>query len=137
MKWRFAFDPDSCWPANDRASLNPRQNKLLAALPNVELLRLVPELDPVELHQGQALYESGTAMSYVYFPTTAVVSMVYEFEDGALAETAVVGNEGLVGIAVFMGGDSRLGRAVVLALRARVPNARTGAERRVSNGPAR
>jgi len=77
-------------------------------------LRLVPELDAVELHQGQALYESGSTMPYVYFPTTALVSNVYEFEDGALAETAVVGNEGLVGIAVFMGGDSRLGRAVVL-----------------------
>ena len=95
-------------------SFHPRQNKLLAALPDVELLRLAPELDPVELHQGQALYESGTTMSYAYFPTTALVSMVYEFEDGALAETAVVGNEGMVGIAVFMGGDSRLGRAVVL-----------------------
>ena len=71
------------------ASLNPRQNKLLAALPDVELLRLEAELDGVELHQGQALYESGNAISYAYFPTTAVVSMVYEFEDGALAETAV------------------------------------------------
>jgi len=96
------------------ASLNLRQNKLLAALPYVELLGLEPELEGVELHRGQALYESGTAISYVYFPTTALVAMVYEFEDGALAETAVVGNEGLVGIAVFMGGDSRLGRAVVL-----------------------
>ena len=75
----------------------------------------MPELDAVELHQGQALYESGATMSYAYFPTTALISTVYEFEDGALAETAVVGNEGMVGIAVFMGGDSRLGRAVVLS----------------------
>ena len=96
------------------ASFHPTQNKLLAALPKVELLRLAPELDDVELHHGQALYESGTATSYVYFPTTAIVSTVYEFEDGAMAETAIVGSEGLVGIAVFMGGDSRLGRAVVL-----------------------
>ena len=96
-------------------SFHPRQNKLLAALPIAEFLHLAPELDDVELHRGQALYESGTKISYVYFPTTALVSTVYEFEDGALAETAVVGNEGLVGIAVFMGGDSRLGRAVVLA----------------------
>jgi hypothetical protein len=81
-----------------------RQNKLLAALPDVELLHLAPELHAVELQQGQALYESGTTMSHVYFPTTALVSLVYEFEDGALAETAVVGDEGLVGIAVFMGG---------------------------------
>jgi CRP-like cAMP-binding protein len=95
-------------------SLNPRLNQLLAALPDVERLRLASELDGVEVHQGQALYESGSTISYVYFPTTALVSMVYEFEDGALAETAVVGDEGLVGIAVFMGGDSRLGRALVL-----------------------
>ena len=96
-------------------SFPPQQNKLLAALPDVELLRLAPALEDVELHQGQALYESGNTMSYVYFPTTALVSNVYEFADGALAESAVIGNEGLVGIAVFMGGDSRLGRAVVLA----------------------
>jgi CRP-like cAMP-binding protein len=90
-----------------------RQNQLLAALPDVELRGLARQLDAVELHQGQALHESGTSMSYVYFPTTALVSMVYEFEDGALAETAVVGSEGLVGIAAFMGGGSRLSRAVV------------------------
>jgi CRP-like cAMP-binding protein len=97
------------------ASFHPRQNKLLAALPDTEFLRLVPELALVELHRGQALYESGTTFTYVYFPTTAVVSSVYELEDGALAETAVVGNEGLVGIAAYMGGDSRLGRALVVA----------------------
>jgi CRP-like cAMP-binding protein len=95
-------------------SLDPRLNQLLAALPDVERLRLASELDGVEVHQGQALYESGSTISYVYFPTTALVSMVYEFEDGALAETAVVGDEGLVGIAVFMGGGSWLGRAFVL-----------------------
>ena len=96
-------------------SFHPRHNKLLAALPAAELLRLAPALDGVELRQGQALYESGNTMSYVYFPTTALVSTVYEFEDGASAETAVIGNEGVVGIAVFMGGVSGLGRAVVLA----------------------
>jgi CRP-like cAMP-binding protein len=95
-------------------SFTPRQNKLLAALPVAEVLRLESKLVSVELQQGQALYESGSTLSFVYFPTTAVVSMLYEFEDGASAETAIVGNEGLVGIAVFMGGDSRLGRAVVL-----------------------
>lgn len=63
---------------------HPRRSRLLAALPRLELLRLAPELDPVELHWGRALYESGTAMSSVYFPTTALVSMVYEFEDGSL-----------------------------------------------------
>lgn len=94
--------------------LNPRQNKLLAALPDVELLRLEPELDWVELHRGQALYESGTTISHVLFLAAGLVSMVYEFEDGSLAETAVVGDEGLVGVAAFMGGNSRVGRAVVL-----------------------
>jgi CRP-like cAMP-binding protein len=95
-------------------SFHPRQNKILAALPGVEFLRLAPELDPVELNRGEALYESGATMSYAYFPTNALVSMVYEFEDGDLAGTAVVGNEGLVGVAAFLGGNSRLGRAVVL-----------------------
>jgi CRP-like cAMP-binding protein len=91
------------------------QNQLLSALPDVEFRRLAPQLDRVELHQGQVLYESGNTISYAYFPTTALVSTVYELEDGALTETAVVGKEGMVGIAVFMGGDSRLGRAVVLS----------------------
>lgn len=95
-------------------SADPRRNRLLAALPGVELLRLQASLDEVELQQGQALYESGSPISYVYFPTSALVAMVYGFEDGASAETAVVGGEGVVGIAVFMGGDSRIGRAVVL-----------------------
>jgi len=94
-------------------SFATRQNKLLAALPLAEVLRLESKLASVELQQGQALYELGSTPSCVYFPTTAVVSMLHEFEDGASAETAIVGNEGLVGIAVFMGGDSRLGRAVV------------------------
>ena len=96
-------------------SVDPRQNKLLAALPKVELLRLAAEWDAVKLQQGQALYESGNTISHVYFPTTAIVSTVYEFEDGGLAETAIVGREGMVGIAVFMGGGSGVGRAVVLA----------------------
>lgn len=94
--------------------LNAGQNKLLAALADAELLRLEPKLERVELHRDQALYESGRPISYVYFPATALVSMVYEFEDGASAETAVVGDEGVVDVATFMGGNSRLGRAVVL-----------------------
>ena len=94
---------------------DPRENRLLAALPTAELLRLTPQLDGFSLQQGQVLYESGARISEVYFPTTALVSTLYEFEDGASAETALVGNEGIVGIAVFMGGESRLGRAVVLS----------------------
>ena len=91
-----------------------RRNHLLAALPDAEFRRLLPQLDWVALPLGHVLYESGSKMSHVYFPTTALVSLLYELEDGTSAETALVGNEGIVGIAVFMGGESRLGRAVVL-----------------------
>ena len=91
-----------------------RVNHLLAALPDAELRRLAPLLHWVALQPGQILYESGSTISHAYFPTTALVSTLYEFEDGTSAETATIGNEGMVGIAVFMGGDSRLGRAVVL-----------------------
>jgi CRP-like cAMP-binding protein len=96
------------------SSTDPRRNHLLAALPDVELRRLLPDLDRVVLPPGRVLYESGSKMTHVYVPTTALVSLLYELEDGTAAETAVVGNEGIVGIAVFMGGESRLGRAVVL-----------------------
>jgi len=96
------------------SSPDPRRNHLLAALPDAELRRLLPQLDWVALPVGNVLYESGSRLSHVYFPTTALVSLLYELEDGTSAETAIVGNEGIVGIAVFMGGESRLGRAVVL-----------------------
>ncbi|WP_308418572.1 Crp/Fnr family transcriptional regulator [Chitinimonas arctica] len=92
---------------------NPRDNHLLAALPDAEWLRLLPQLEAVELSLGQVLYESGSRMSHVYFPTTAIVSMLYVMENGAPAEIAVVGNEGLVGVSLFMGGDSTPSRAVV------------------------
>jgi CRP-like cAMP-binding protein len=91
-----------------------RDNHLLAALPDAELRRLAPWLHQVALQPGQVLYESGSTISHAYFPTTTLVSNLYEFDDGTSAETAITGNEGMVGIAVFMGGDSRLGRAVVL-----------------------
>jgi CRP-like cAMP-binding protein len=91
-----------------------RNNHLLAALPDAELRRLAPLLHRVALQPGQVLYESGSTISHAYFPNTTLVSTLYEFEDGTSAETATIGNEGMVGIAVFMGGDSRLGRAVVL-----------------------
>jgi CRP-like cAMP-binding protein len=86
---------------------------LLAALPTSEWLRWKPLLEPVDLPLGKALYESGSTMSHVYFPTTAIVSLLYVLEDGASAEIAVVGREGLVGIALFMGGESTPSRAVV------------------------
>jgi CRP-like cAMP-binding protein len=88
-------------------------NRLLAALPPTEWARWQPQLEAVELPLGKVLYESGSTMSHVYFPTTAIVSLLYVLEDGASAEIAVVGREGLVGISLFMGGESTPSRAVV------------------------
>ena len=91
----------------------PRQNQLLAALPAADYERLLPQLEPVQLELGRALYESGSHQGYVYFPTTSIVSLLYVMEDGASAEIAIVGNEGVVGIALFMGGETTPSRAVV------------------------
>ncbi len=96
-----------------KSNLSPRQNHLLAALPESELARWLPQLEPIDLALAQVLYESGAAMPYVYFPTNAIVSLLYVLEDGASAEIAVVGFEGLVGISIFMGGGSTPSRAVV------------------------
>jgi CRP-like cAMP-binding protein len=99
---------------------------LLAALPAAELQRWLPQLEVVQMPLGQVLYESGHAQSHVYFPTTAIVSLLYVMENGASAEIAVVGNEGLIGISLFMGGESTPSRAVVQsaggALRMRAPS---------------
>ena len=84
---------------------DPRHNHLLAALPNGEWLRWQSLLEPVELQVGQVLFEPGRAPAHVYFPTTAVVSLVYMTRNGETAEIAVVGNEGVVGVSLFMGGD--------------------------------
>jgi CRP-like cAMP-binding protein len=91
----------------------PTANQLLASLPAEEMARWSEHLEPVELHLGQVLYESGSPQSHVYFPTTAIVSLLYVTENGQSAEIAVVGNEGVVGIALFMGGDTTPNRAVV------------------------
>lgn len=88
-------------------------NDLLASLPPAEWARLAPQLEVVELPLGKVLYESGATMGHVYFPTTAIVSLLYVMEDGASAEIAVVGNEGVVGIALFMGGETTPSRSVV------------------------
>jgi CRP-like cAMP-binding protein len=93
--------------------LDPKHNHLLAALPEPEWRRWQPEIESVDLALGQVLYESGNTMSHVYFPVTAIVSLLYVMEDGASAEIAVVGHEGIVGIALFMGGESTPSRAVV------------------------
>ena len=92
---------------------DPKQNELLAALPDAEWQRWLPHLEWINMPLGQALYESGTTLNHVYFPTTAIVSLLYVLENGASAEIAVVGNEGLVGVSLFMGGGSTPSRAVV------------------------
>ena len=94
-------------------SLSLEKNLLLAALPSEVKQRLSPLLEPVQLSLGQVLHEAGGALSHVYFPSDAIVSLLYVTENGASAEIAVVGNEGLVGIAVFMGGESTTSRAIV------------------------
>ncbi len=94
-------------------SKDPMSNQLLASLSEAERMRLIPRLELVDLPLGKVLYESGSTMSHVYFPTTAIVSLLYVMEDGASAEIAVVGNEGIVGVALFMGGESTPSRAVV------------------------
>jgi CRP-like cAMP-binding protein len=86
---------------------------LLASLPEQEWQRWLPHLEHVEMPLGQVLYESGSALSHVYFPTTSIVSLLYVMESGASAEIAVVGNEGIVGISLFMGGETTPSRAVV------------------------
>ena len=93
--------------------LNPKTNHLLAALPDAEWQRWQPQLESIEMPLGQVLYESGGTLSHVYFPTSAIVSLLYVMENGASAEIAVVGNEGIVGISLFMGGGSTPSRAVV------------------------
>ena len=92
---------------------DPRQNQLLAALPPDIQRNWMPLLEAVALPLGKVLYESGSTMRHVYFPTTAIVSLLYVLEDGASAEIAVVGHEGIVGISLFMGGESTPSRAVV------------------------
>ncbi|MBS1218199.1 MAG: cAMP-binding protein, partial [Proteobacteria bacterium] len=92
---------------------DPRQNHLLAALPEDEYARLLPNLELIPMPLGQVLYESGEQMRYVYFPTDSIVSLLYVMEDGASAEIAVVGNEGLVGVSLFMGGETTPSRAIV------------------------
>ncbi len=92
---------------------DPKLNQLLASLPGPEWSRWKSQLEWVKLELGQVLYESGGTQSHVYFPTTAIVSLLYVLENGASAEIAVVGREGLVGVSLFMGGHSTTNRAVV------------------------
>lgn len=92
---------------------NPRQNHLLNALPNAELERLFPELEFVHMPLGKVVYESGELLRHVYFPTTCIISLLYVTENGSSAEIAMVGKEGLLGISIYMGGNTTTHRAVV------------------------
>ncbi len=89
------------------------KNYLLAALPEAEFVRVKSKLESVSFKLGEVLYESGDKMDYVYFPTTMIISMLYVMESGATAEIGVVGNDGLIGNALFMGGDTTTSRAII------------------------
>jgi len=91
----------------------PQNNHLLAALPEDVKERLFPHMELIELPLGKVLYESGDTLRYVYFPTNSIVSLLYVMESGASAEISVVGKEGLIGVALFMGGESTTSRAIV------------------------
>ncbi len=98
-------------PAPSRHS--PHQNHLLTALPAADYDRIASHLELMPMKLGDVLYESGDKLRHVYFPTTCIVSLLYVMEDGASAEIAVVGNEGILGISLFMGGDTTPSRAIV------------------------
>jgi CRP-like cAMP-binding protein len=102
---------DSMAATSDREEA--QENHLLAGVKTDELARLLPGLQLISLPLGKVLYESGEKMHYVYFPTTAIISLLYIMENGSSAEIGVVGNDGMVGIAIFMGGDTTPNRAVV------------------------
>src|ERR1700689_3601779 len=94
-------------------SIDPNQNHLLAALTPTERERIVPHLQLVAMPLGSVLYESGTRLSHVYFPTNCIFSLLYTLKDGGSAELSLVGNEGLIGVALFMGGETTPSRAIV------------------------
>jgi len=97
----------------ESARHTPHQNHLLDALPPGDYQRLAAHLELVPMGLGDVLYESGDRLRYVYFPTTSIISLLYVMEDGASAEIAVVGNEGILGISLFMGGETTPSRAIV------------------------
>jgi CRP-like cAMP-binding protein len=95
------------------ARYSPKQNRLLNALASNDYARIEPHLELVPMRLGDVLYEPGVQLRYVYFPTSSIVSLLYVMEDGASAEIAIVGNEGILGISLFMGGETTPSRAVV------------------------
>src|SRR5512139_160480 len=100
-------------PAASPATHSPQQNRLLAALSPVECERIYPHLRLVPMPLGKVLYESGDKLRHVYFPVDCIVSLLYVLESGASAEISVVGHEGLIGVALFMGGETTPSRALV------------------------
>jgi CRP-like cAMP-binding protein len=102
-------------PASAASRHSPRQNHLLSALASGDFKRISAHLELVPLKLGEVLYEPGVTLKYVYFPTTSIVSLLYVMENGSSAEIAIVGNEGILGIALFMGGETTPSRAVVQA----------------------
>lgn len=98
---------------SNKKSVLVRENSLLAALSDEVLGRVLPDLEPVTFSLGEVLYEAGSHQDHVYFPTSAIVSLLYLMENGASAEMAVTGYEGIVGVALFMGGGSMPSRAVI------------------------
>jgi CRP-like cAMP-binding protein len=98
---------------NDAGTSVPTKNRLLAALPREEYERILPHLGHVSFKLGEVVYESGVQMGHIYFPTTAIISLLYLMENGASAEMGMAGKEGLVGVALFMGGNTMPNRAVV------------------------
>jgi len=114
--------------------LDPRQNHLLAALPEGDYQRLRPNLEFIALPLGLVLYESGGQLNYVYFPTDSIISLLYVMQDGASAEIAVTGHEGLVGIALFMGGETTPSRAVVQSAGSGFRLAASGLKKEFDNG---
>jgi CRP-like cAMP-binding protein len=100
-------------PTNTIDASAPMKNRLLATLPPEEFERILPHLETLSFSLGEVVYESGGQLAHVYFPTTSIVSLLYVMENGSSAEMGVAGNDGVVGIALFMGGDSMPNRAVV------------------------
>src|SRR5688572_3593832 len=97
----------------DKTAHDPRHNHILDALPPLERERLFPHLKLTPMPLGMVLYESGAALRHIYFPTDSIVSLLYVMQDGASAEIAVVGNEGAIGVSLFMGGETTPSRAIV------------------------
>lgn len=110
---RLPWREESSGPFSMSVTPNPKSNDLLAALPEEEFEHLRPLLEPVDLALGEVLYESGKRQAHVYFPTDSIVSLVYVMENGASAEVAIAGRDGLVGVSLFMGGDTTPSRALV------------------------